>query len=179
MSVPSNSPTSGAAPPIGPAPNNNMHLRRVIRFETLAEAIAEAERIAAADRAGRLTRKGNWTAGQALGHLATWIDFGFVGYPITATPEAVAKTQARKPMALRDGLFAGIHLPGIPGGTVGTDVLPVDEGLRRFRSACERLERETPTHPHPYFGELTREEWLQLHLRHSELHLSYLHTENA
>jgi hypothetical protein len=161
----------------GPAPNNNMHLRRVLRFETLSEAIAEGERIAAAERIGRLTRKGNWRAGQALGHLATWIDFGFDGYPMTAAPEAAAKARARMPVALREGLFAGIHLPGVPGGTAGTDVLPADEGMRRFRGACKRLERETPTHGHPYFGLLTRDEWFLLHLRHSELHLSYLHPE--
>lgn len=154
-----------------------MHLRRRLRFETLHEAIAEAERIAAAEREGRLTCKGSWTPGQALGHLATWINFGFDGYPITATPEAAAKSQARKPTALREGLFAGVRLPGIPSGTAGVEPLPTDEGLRRFRGACERLENGTPTHSHPYFGAMTRDEWFLLHLRHSELHLSYLHPD--
>ncbi len=157
------------------APNNNMHLRRALRFESLAQAIAEAERIVAAERIGRLARKGNWTAGQALGHLASWIDFGFDGYPITATPEGAAKARARKPVALREGLFAGVRLPGVPEGTAGIELLSIDEGVRRFRGACTRLEAGTPTHGHPYFGPLTRDEWFQLHLRHSELHMSYLH----
>ena len=163
--------------PSTPVPNNNMHLRRVLHFEVLRDAVSEAERIVAAERAGRLTRKGTWTAGQCFGHLASWINFGFDGYRITATPEAAAKSQARKSIALREGLFAGIRLPGLPDGTLGVEHLPTDEGLKRFRAACERLTTSTPTHPHPYFGALTRDEWLLLHLRHSELHMSYLHPE--
>lgn len=156
-----------------------MHLRRALRLETLADVIAEAERVRESERAGRLVRKGNWTAGQAVGHLATWIDYGFEGYPMTATPEAQARTRARKPAALREGLLAGVRLPGIAEGTTGTEVLEAGEAIRRYRGACARLERGMPTHPHPYFGAMTREEWLMLHLRHAELHLSYFHPEES
>ncbi len=156
--------------------NNNAHLRRVLRLESMEEALAEAERVVGADRAGRLRRMGNWTTGQALGHLAAWMNYGFDGYPVPTPPaELVARAQARKPTAIREGLRAGVYIPGVEGGTAGTDAMEADEGLRRYRAGWARLSAGTPTHAHPFFGSLTRDEWLLLHLRHTELHLSYLH----
>ena len=63
---------------------------------------------------------------------------------------------------------------GVEAGTYGTEVVAFDDGLRRFRAAIDRLEREAPTRPSPVFGPLTHEEWKNLHLRHAELHLGFL-----
>ena len=41
--------------------------RRVLRFESIDQVLAEVDRLAAAERAGRLRRLGDWTLGQALG----------------------------------------------------------------------------------------------------------------
>ena len=46
--------------------------------------------------------------------------------------------------------------------------------LEQLRKQFARLEKEAPTAPHPFFGKMTREEWIGLHLRHCELHLSFL-----
>jgi hypothetical protein len=46
--------------------------RRSLRFESIDHVLAEVDRLAESRRAGRLKRLGNWTLGQALGHLATW-----------------------------------------------------------------------------------------------------------
>lgn len=56
--------------------------RRLLHFNSIDEIFAEMDRIIAADRAGTLRRAGNWTAGQAFGHLAAWIDYGYEGYPM-------------------------------------------------------------------------------------------------
>src|SRR5687767_4288195 len=55
--------------------------RRTLRFENIDDALAEAERLAAAEREGRLDRAGKWPLGLTLGHLATWASFAFDGYP--------------------------------------------------------------------------------------------------
>lgn len=151
--------------------------RRAIRLECGAEVLAEAERIACADRAGRLRRTGNWTAGQCFGHLAGWIGFCFDGYPVVAPPELAARALVRKPTALREGLMAGVRIPGVEGGTAAIEVLPLDEGLARLRAGWARLEGGMARFPHPFFGALTYEEWMMLHLRHAELHMSYLHPD--
>jgi hypothetical protein len=149
--------------------------RRVIRFESAADVLAEAERIVAAERAGTLRRGGNWTPGQCFGHLAGWIGFCFDGYPVVAPPEMAARAQVRKPTALREGLMAGFHIPGVEGGTAAIEPLATDEGLSRLRAGWSRLQGGMPRFPHPFFGMLTYEEWIMLHLRHAELHMSYLH----
>lgn len=148
--------------------------RRSLRLETIAQALAEADRIAAAERAGRLKRLGNWTPGQVFGHLATWVAFAFDGTPLK--PPWIIKVilKMQKNRLLKRGLPAGAKIPDVPGGTLGTEPMSLDEGLARYKSAMQRIDREAPTKPNVIFGRLTHEEWKQLQLRHSELHLSFL-----
>jgi hypothetical protein len=67
----------------------------------------------------------------------------------------------------------GVRIGKLPGGTVGLEPMDPDEGLRRFRAALDRLRATAPTMPNPVFGPLTHEQWIQLSLRHAELHLSF------
>ena len=151
--------------------------RRALRFSTIEEVLAEADRIAAAERCGRLRRTGNWTAGQAFGHIAGWLSFGFDGFPFAAPPEMAARARARKDAALRDGMMVGFRIPGMPDGTAATELFGLDEGLRRLHDAFGRLKAGTPTQPHAFFGHLARDEWILLQLRHSELHMGFFHPE--
>lgn len=152
--------------------------RRPVRFATIAEALADAERCAAADEAGTLRRSGNWTPGQIFGHLAWWIDGAFDGYPASPPWFVRLLGPLLKNSALRRVQF-GVRLPGVPGGTYGTEPMPTREGLERLRRAFERLERGAPERPNPVFGKMTHEEWKQLHLRHAEGHLAFLHPNGA
>jgi hypothetical protein len=150
--------------------------RHPLRFETVEDALAEAERLVGAERAGRLDRAGNWTLGQALGHLAAWANFAFDGYP----PEVRAPLPVRillrmaRGRILSTGMMTGVKIRGIPAGTIAVDVLAADEGLRRFRAALERLRSTAPRLDNPAFGRLTHDEWIRLNLRHAELHLGHL-----
>ena len=149
--------------------------RRTLRFASIDDALSEAERLVAADREGRLDRAGNWKLGQALGHLATWANFAFDGYP----PEVRAPLPVRmilrlmRGTILKKGMMAGVRVGELPGGTVGLEPMEPEEGLRRFRAALERLRASAPTIPNPVFGPLTHEQWIQLNLRHAELHLGF------
>ena len=150
--------------------------RRRLRFETVDDALAEAGRLVAAEREGRLDRVGNWTLGQALGHLATWADFAFDGYP----PEVRAPLPVRlilrlmRGRMLNKGMPAGVKIRNVPGGTVGVEPLDPDEGLRRFRASMNRLRDQAPSIRNPLFGRLTHEQWIKLNRRHAELHLGFL-----
>ena len=149
--------------------------RRKLRFETIDDALADAERLVAAERADRLARAGNWTLGQALGHLATWANFAFDGYPPEIRPPLPIRMMLRalRKKFLNTGMPAGVRIANAPEGTLGVEVLPTDEGLARYRAAVERLRRTPPTLENPAFGKLTHEEWIRLNLRHAELHLSF------
>jgi hypothetical protein len=150
--------------------------RRQLQFESVNDAVAEAERLATAEREGRLTQVGNWTLGQILGHLATWANFAFDGYP----PEVHAPFFVRwivrmfRGQILRKGMMAGVRIGKVPGGTLGTEVVDVTEGLERFRAAMKRLAAAAPTAKNPVFGTMTHEQWIALNLRHAELHFSFL-----
>ena len=42
-------------------------------------------------------------------------------------------------------------------------------------AAIERAGSQRMKHPSPVLGKLSHEQWEQLHCRHAELHLSFLH----
>lgn len=147
--------------------------RRPLRFGSPADAIADAAALCEAHRRNALARTGNWTLGQALNHLHRWMTFPYNGFPVTAPADLAARAQARKPHALRNGLLVGFRMPNVEGGTAAFDDQPPDEALAVLRATWDRLLREVPVHPHPFFGALTHEEWLLLHLRHCELHQSF------
>jgi hypothetical protein len=148
--------------------------RRTLRFESIDQALAEAEGLAAAERAGRLRRLGNWTLGQTLGHLATWAEYGYTGSPLKVPFFIKWFLRLRKRKFMYGPMRAGVKIPGIEGGTLATGPVPLDEGLGQFRRIMERLKTEAPTAPSPIFGPLTHEEGIAINLRHAELHLGFL-----
>ena len=155
--------------------------RRKLRFDTIDAALAEAQRLADAERAGRLRSCGNWTLGQAIGHLATWANFAFDGYPDAVRAPLPVRLILRmmRNRILNHGMMAGVKVGRVPGGTLGLDVLPADEAISRYRAAMERLRATAPTIDNPAFGRLTHEQWIQLNLRHAELHLSFHRDESS
>jgi hypothetical protein len=149
--------------------------RRTLRFASLEDAVRDAEQLAELERRGRLQRLGNWTLGQALGHLAAWNNYPFDGYPVP-TPPWFIKLILRlvlKRKYLRDGFPAGVRIPGVDGGTAATGPLTTDDGLHAFRRSVERLRSTQPPLPSPAFGHLSHEEAKALAMRHAELHLSF------
>ena len=148
--------------------------RRMLRFETIDEMMAEVDRLVEAERAGRLKRLGNWTLGQILGHLAGWAEFGYTGSPLNPPFFIKWILRLRKQKFIWQPMPAGVKIPGVKGGTLATELLSTDEGLARLRRVMERLKKEPPTHPHNVFGQLKHEESIAITLRHAELHLSFL-----
>jgi hypothetical protein len=147
--------------------------RRTLRFNSIQDVLADVDRLAAADRADKLRALGNWTLGQALGHLATWAEYSFCGAPLK--PPFLIKLILRmgKKKFLNGSMRTGVRIPKVPGGTLGTENLPLDQAMPRYRAALEHLGRECPAQPNIIFGPLTHDEWINLNLRHAELHLSF------
>lgn len=153
--------------------------RRSLRFASPAEALADAQRIAASDRAGTLRRSGNWTAGQCLSHIAAWIDYPFDGFPaeLEVSPADAAESLAMLPSILTGAMPAGIVTPGAErrGGAFGAINISADVALARVRSAWHRIAATAPPLPDPFFGQLSHEQWIAINLRHAELHQSFQH----
>jgi hypothetical protein len=148
--------------------------RRQLRFQSVEDVLRELDRIAEAERAGRLECLGNWTCGQILGHLATWAEYAYNPAPLHTPWFVRIILRLRKNKILNEGMSAGVIIPRVPGGTLGTELMPLDQGLARYRAALERLRREPPTAASPAFGPLTHDQAIKLNLRHAELHLGFV-----
>lgn len=150
--------------------------RRSLRFETVEAMVRDARACAVART---LTRRGNWTIGQALNHIAAWIDYPFVGYPAELVIPEEMKAQARdaKGRIMSAAMHPGDRIPRLAAGTLATEVVPTEIGVARFEAAAKRLASGGPGDPlpvpDPAFGVVTRGEWTAMSLRHAELHLSF------
>jgi hypothetical protein len=144
--------------------------RRTVHFNTLDDILADVERLAQ----GKVRALGNWSPGQLLKHLTGPMLWCLDGAPLKAPWHFRAMSWFFKKRFLRMPMPAGFKLPDafakhlIPGDTSWED------GLQAFRAAMSRMKAEPQRHPSPFLGELTREQWEQLHCRHCELHLSFL-----
>lgn len=123
---------------------------RTLRFSSLADVKREADRIAEAERAGRLVRRGNWTAGQTFNHIATWINFALDGYPKQLRPPWLIKVLMRmqKKRFLRGPMPRGVRLPGVEGGRWGPKTCRWRRGWRsctRHWTAWSGRPRRGPT----------------------------------
>ena len=149
--------------------------RRALRYQSIPELLADMDRIVAADRAGKLRRTGNWTAGQTFGHLASWINYAYEGFPSRPPWFIRAILRLMKKKVLRKGMSAGVRIPGCAEGTFGTDMLKTDDGAKKLRDSLARLQRGEPARfDSPAWGKMPLEERIAINLRHAELHLSFL-----
>lgn len=163
---------------MGTAINTAKAERRALRFNSIDDLLKEMDRIVAAERSGKLRCTGNWSAGTTFNHLATWIDYGYDGFPAIVNPPFFIRwiLTLRKGKYIRKGANPGVHIPGIPGGTLGTEPCDTDQGAAALRAALLKLKNRQPVKHHsPAFGPMTDDEREQFQLRHAELHLGFLH----
>jgi hypothetical protein len=144
--------------------------RRTLRFSSLDEVVADAERLVASPDTKML---GNWSLGQILMHLARAVNGSIDGISFRAPWFIRLLGPWLKRRVLIRGMPAGFKLPPAAEATAFPTPASPQEALEILRQATARTKSETMSSPHPVFGALTHDEWRQLHLRHSELHLSF------
>jgi Protein of unknown function (DUF1569) len=111
-----------------------------------------------------------------MAHVAAWIEYGYHGYPLKKPLfflRWILRFMVKK--FLRDGMPAGVRIPGLPAGTIGMDPMPTSDAAERLRKAFQRLaSREEAIFDSPAFGKMSHDDRIQLNLRHAELHLGFL-----
>ena len=145
--------------------------RRTVRYATLDEFADDAKQLAA----GNYTTVGNWTFGQILLHISQGLHCSIDGFPIkgswfvrTIIAPFIRNSILVKPMK------AGIKLPKSAEVLLPDPDVTTDAGLECALAGVERLKTEIPMAVHPMLGALASEEWMRLHLRHAELHMSFV-----
>ncbi|MBX9624907.1 MAG: DUF1569 domain-containing protein [Gemmataceae bacterium] len=149
--------------------------RRTLTFASLDEVVRDAEHLLAVG----YDKAGNWDLAQCCDHLASWLTYPVNGFPrlplLLRPPFAIVRTlMGRKLLAkfLREGMPPGkMTMPqsvAAPGGDPAAAVGRLRDAAKRFRDhGGEYL-------PSPLFGKLTRDEALNVQLRHCAHHLSFL-----
>ncbi|MBS0206881.1 MAG: DUF1569 domain-containing protein [Planctomycetes bacterium] len=145
--------------------------RRTLKFSGLDDVLHDAEQVAL--QPGKTV--GNWSVAQILEHLSKSIQAGFEGPEVRAPwfVRWIIAPMIRERMLSR-GMPAGFALPKKMNHFMpGTDA-DVQHSLQNLRTWINRLKSDSPTVGHLAFGKLSHADWIRLHTRHGELHLSFI-----
>lgn len=161
-------------PPAATVNTKNVTGRRSLSFQNFDEVRADIDLLLAADTRGSLRRLGNWSLGQNLNHLASWINFAYDGFPLKPPWFMRLLGPVLKNRLINGKMPAGFRLSRTPGGTLATEDMPAAQAAAKYHAAIRRLEAHAPTAPNPVLGPLSHDQWMRLHLNHASLHLSFL-----
>ena len=145
--------------------------RRDVSFQTLEDLVADAERLVASPKTRTI---GNWPLVKLIKHLSQTIHNSIDGF------QSKAPLWIRLIMPLFKGhvlkaqkMSPGINLPKAAEADAYPEASSLQEALDDLRRAVARTKEERMEAVHPAFGKMTHDEWTTLHLRHSEMHLSF------
>lgn len=174
--------TSGTiGPQISPAArvNTKMARRRLVSYSSLADLVRDLDSVENAYRGGTLRQLGNRAAGPIFGHLAVSMRGSIEGMDALkgAAPLWLRLVgPLAKKRVLSGPLRPGVNLSTAAEAALWDDALSFEAGLGDLRAQIDRISKpgNEPRAAHPIFGKLTVAEWGTFHLRHSELHMSFL-----
>lgn len=144
--------------------------RRTLHFTSLDEVVADAQNLVSSPDTRML---GNWPLDHLLMHLAMAINGSIDGIPGRAPWFIRLAAPLIKGHVLKRGMQAGFRLPKEVEPRFFPSAASKDAALDALCRAAARVKNERMTARHPAFGAMTHEEWMTIHLRHAELHLSF------
>jgi hypothetical protein len=144
--------------------------RRKLDFTSLDEVLADADRLSS----GPVKALGNWSAGQIFRHLAIAFNGSIDGFAMKFPWPFRVMAKLFRSKLINGPMPAGLTLPSEGAKILMPGATATEDGLAELHAAVARLEKEPHRAKHPILGDLSKEEWNQIHLRHSSLHLSFL-----
>lgn len=143
--------------------------RRNVRYRSFNDVLNDAEALVLTEQ----RTLGNWSLGQILWHLGRSMDESIDGFPMQLPwPMRLLVRLMMKQRLLVGPLPAGIEMPR----KAQRPPIEVDvrDALATLREAIARQQKSTSRVPHPVLGRISHEDWTQAHLRHAELHMSFV-----
>ena len=144
--------------------------RRQLDYASFEELLADADRLSS----GAVKALGNWSAGQIFRHLAIAYNGSIDGFTMSFPWYLRMMASLFKKKLISGPMPAGIKPPGEAAKALAPEPTSTEEGLAQLHAAVARLERESHRARHPVLGNLSKEEWNKVHLRHASLHMSFL-----
>ena len=147
--------------------------RRSLRFGRMADLVADVDSLGV-----DVVATGNWNPGQIVDHVTKVIVFSLDGFEVPKAPLPLRLIGSLiKNATLNKPMKPGVKLPGKFSFMLPGDVA-WDDARRRLAEVVARFDGgERMTRPSPIFGELSHEQWIQLHCRHAEMHFSFLNCD--
>jgi hypothetical protein len=153
--------------------------RRLVRLRTIEDLVAEADRVTAAAAAGRVRPSGNWSPAQVLWHIGRLVELSFDGFPFRYRRAPAWVARLFRLLAWR-WLIALAFRPGFTNPPEAAALEPdpslsLETAAAYFKRQVARLRAgERMTRARSVEGPYSHEQWTYIHLRHAELHLSFL-----
>jgi hypothetical protein len=155
--------------------------RRLVRLQTIDELAAAVDRVTAAAAAGNVRPLGNWSPAQVLWHLGRLIELSFDGFTFRYRRGPAWITRLFRFLAWR-WLIALALRPGFKNPPAAAALEPDPSVSLSLVGATAYLKQqlarihsgEQMTQACSVDGPYTHEQWVYIHLRHAELHLSFL-----
>jgi len=146
------------------------------RFDSFDEILDEVRSLAA-----RPTRQlGNWSLGQICQHLGVSMEQCTSAdrlFPVPLGLRILGRLVRGR--VLKKGLPSGFKLPPEGAALLVPPQVSLEEGLSTLKQGMAALSRTSRRTAHPVFGALDVDEWHQFHLRHAEMHLSFIVPEES
>ena len=156
--------------------------RRSVCLQTIDDLVIEVDRLTPATATGTVRSLGNWSPAQVVWHIGRLIELSFDGFPFRYRRGPKWIIRLFRLVAWRWLIALAFH-PGFknppeagplePPVSVSLDVAAayLKQQVARIRSG-ERMTQECSVE-----GPYSHEQWVYIHLRHAELHLSFLAME--
>lgn len=138
------------------------------------DILAEAQRLADAQRDHRLTMLGQWTLAQNIEHIARLMHSSVNGFSVSFPPPLrwFMRTFMKK-RALTSLPPSGIPLFGaVRDALVPEPDITTDQALQNLARAVEQSNNTDTRYPSPLLGELSIDQWNAFQARHAEHHFS-------
>jgi hypothetical protein len=147
-------------------------VRRELHFERIGDLLVDVESFG--DRVPQAM--GHWTAPQNVDHVVRVIDASMDGF-VGRRPRFLRLIAPLiKKRALSKRLPAGVKIPAGIDGLAPDSAVRWDDAVLALRQSIDRFRDHNAMAPNPILGQLSHNEWEQLHCRHGELHFSFLKT---
>jgi len=146
--------------------------RRDVHYRSLDDIAVDAKRLAEVE----VRTDGNWSQGQIYDHLAKNFNGSIdgMGFAMPA-PVRLLMGLLMKKKFLTKGIPPGFKT----NAKLEPPQVSTSDAIEALTKAIERLKREETRAMHPLFGKISREEWDEFHLRHAEMHTSFLMEANG
>ena len=142
--------------------------RREVHYDSWVEMLAEAESLSQQ----KIRTLGNWTYPQIVWHIAKSMNTSIdgAGFTLPAPARWLMSLLLKRRFltkSLPTGFKTSTHL-------IADESLAVESALDELRAAIARQDTETERAIHPGFGRISNEEHTAFHLRHAEMHMSFV-----